>query len=448
MDILEIVRQQLRQERMLENADTVICALSGGADSVCLAHILLRLAPEFGVNMECAHFNHLLRGEESGRDEVFVRQWCAESGVTLHSGRGDAGAYALEHRLSTETAARELRYAFFDSLGDGRTRIATAHQADDQAETLLLHLVRGSGLKGLCGIPPVRGRYIRPLLGVTRAEVLEYLGDSGLSFVEDSTNALDDASRNRIRHQVIPVLRELNPEFARGCVRTARLLREDEKTLTAEAETLLHHDGSETFLLTNELLNATTALASRAVRLAAGEWGVHPDEKHVSQVLVLAAGGNPSAALSLPGRLTAARKYDRLRIGPERTETGFAEKTLAFGIWTELPEMRIEVFYGESEKSTKIYGKFTTWFFKKERICGKLTVRPRMAGDFLRLPGRPGKTVKKWMIDERIPAKERNRFPVFADERGVLAVYGLGADIRARADAESADAVIIIRERT
>ena len=448
MDILGSVRQQLLRERMLHGADTVICALSGGADSVCLAHILLRLGPEFGVRVECAHFNHQLRGEESDRDEAFVRRWCEERGVTLHSGRGDAGTYAMERRLSTETAARELRYAFFDGLGDGRTRIATAHQADDNAETLLLHLTRGSGLRGLCGIPPVRGRYIRPLLEATRADVLQYLADHALTCVEDSTNALDDASRNRVRHQVMPVLRELNPELARACVRTARLLREDEQTLTAQAETLLHRDESGAFLSASELTNAPWALASRAVRLAAGEWDARPEEKHISMVLELAGNGSPSASVRLNGGLTAAREYDRLRIAPAKPRASFPEKTLVFGAWAALPELELEIFYGEAEKNTKIYGKFTTWFFKKEHICGKLTVRPRMRGDSLHLPGRPGKTVKKWMIDEHIPAAARDRLPVLADEQGVLAVYGLGADARALVDAERADAVIIIRERT
>ena len=448
MDILEAVRQQIRRERMLENADTVICALSGGADSVCLAHILRRLAPELSVKVECAHFNHRLRGAESDRDEAFVRHWCEENGVKLHVGSGDALAYARERQLSTETAARELRYAFFDTLGDGNTRIATAHQANDNAETLLLHLTRGSGLHGLCGIPPVRGRYIRPLLEVTREDVLAYLRENGLDHVEDSTNELDDAARNRIRHSVIPVLRELNPEFERACGRAIRLLRSDEQTLLLEAETLLHREGGKSCLLASELRQAPAALASRAIRLAAGEWGVQPAEKHISLVLALAESGNPSAAIGLPCGLTAAREYDRLRLSPAETNTEFAEKTLIFGEWTVIPELGLEIFYGEPEKSVKINGKFTTWFFKKEQICGKLIVRPRISGDYLRLPGRPGKTLKKWMIDERIPAKERSRLPVLADERGVLAVCGLGADARAAAEPSKADAVIIIRERT
>lgn len=448
MEVLDTIRETVKRERMLFGADRVICALSGGADSVCLAHALLTLAPEWDVQVECAHFNHLLRGEESLRDEAFVRAWCEERNVKLICQRGDAAAYAREKHLSVETAARELRYAFFESLGDGRTRIATAHQADDQAETLLLHLVRGSGLKGLCGIPPVRGRFIRPLLNVTREEVLDYLRQNGLDHVEDSTNALDDAARNRLRHSVLPVLRELNPDFARTAGRTMQLLREDEAALNDMAEELLIRNEDGVSLSAAALLASPKPLASRAIRLAAAEWDLIPEEKHVRQVLELAKGTNPSAVVQLPGGLTAARQYDDISIGMETELPEFPEKVLEFGTWTAIPQLGLRIWYGDPAECGKVYGKFTTWFFKKEQICGSITVRPRTAGDQLRLPGRPGKTLKKWMIENRIPAKQRGRLPVFADGKGVVAALGVGADARACADASHADAVIIIWERT
>lgn len=448
MDVLDTIRETVQREKLLFGADTVVCALSGGADSVCLAHAMLTLAPEWGVKVECAHFNHLLRGAESERDEAFVREWCEARGVKLSVERGDAAAYAAEKHLSIETAARELRYAFFNRLGDAKTRIATAHQADDQAETLLLHLARGSGLKGLCGIPPVRGRFIRPLLDVTRDEVLDYLTRNGLDHVEDSTNALDAAARNRLRHAVLPVLKELNPDFSRTVGRTVRLLREDEAALDEMAAELLIHTDDGLRLSATALISSPKPLASRAVRLAAAEWDCFPAETHVRQVLALAESRNPSAAVPLPGGLTAARRYDEIAIEPASELQGFAERTLAFGAWTEIPELDVQIWYGDPSECGKIYGKFTTWFFKKERICGNITVRPRAAGDLLRLPGRPGKTLKKWMNENRIPAKQRGRLPVFADGAGVLAALGVGADVRAGTEPASADAVIIVSERT
>ena len=316
MDVRAAVLASIREHGMLLGADRVVCALSGGADSVCLADVMLSLAPELGVRVECAHFNHRLRGEESLRDEEFVRAWCEERSVRCHFGSGDAAAFGRDRGMSVEEAARTLRYAFLESLGDGRTRIATAHQADDQAETLLLNLIRGSGLKGLGGIPPVRGRVIRPLLDVTRQEVLIYLHERQLTFVEDSTNGDVSFRRNRLRHEVLPLLRELNPAFSQACGRTSRLLREDEALLASLAEGAVTREGGDALLSVPELLSMPGPLAARALRQALGGFGVQPEEKHIAALLALAASENPSARIDLPGRILARRQYDRLLIGP------------------------------------------------------------------------------------------------------------------------------------
>ncbi len=448
MDVRAAVLTSIREHGMLLGADRVVCALSGGADSVCLADVMLSLAPELGIRVECAHFNHRLRGEESQRDEEFVRAWCEERAVPCHFASGDAAAYGRDHNLSVEEAARTLRYAFLESLGDSGTRIATAHQADDQAETVLMNLIRGSGLKGLGGIPPVRGRVIRPLLTVTRQEVLIYLHERQLSFVEDSSNTDVSFRRNKLRHEVLPLLRELNPAFSQACGRTARLLREDEALLSDLAEGAVTQKGGESLLSVPELLSLPGPLAGRALRQALGAFGVRPEEKHVAALLSLAAAENPSARLDLPGGLTARRQYDRLLIGPMPAAAELPERVLPFGQWTELPERNLRVFWGEVQESMKIHGKFTTFFFKKAGICGNMTVRSRREGDVLRLPGRPGKSLKKWMIQEKLPAAERPGVPVFADGSGVLAVPGIGADERAAAAPETADSVLVIMERT
>ena len=448
MDVRAAVLASLREHEMLQGADRVVCALSGGADSVCLADVMLSLAPELDVRVECAHFNHRLRGEESQRDEDFVRAWCEERTVPCHFASGDAAAYGRDNDMSVEEAARTLRYAFLESLGDSGTRIATAHQADDQAETVLMNLIRGSGLKGLGGIPPVRGRVIRPLLTVTRQEVLIYLHEHQLRFVEDSSNADVSFRRNKLRHEVLPLLRELNPAFSQACGRTARLLREDEALLSSMAEGAVTQEGGDSLLSVPELLSMPGPLAARALRQALGAFGVRPEEKHVAALLSLAAAENPSARLDLPGGLTARRQYDRLLIGPMPEAAELPERVLPFGEWTELPERNLRVFWGDAQESMKIHGKFTTFFFKKAGICGNMTVRSRREGDTLRLPGRPGKSLKKWMIQEKLPAAERQSLAVFADGSGVLAVPGIGADERAAAAPETADSVLVIMERT
>ena len=448
MDIRASVRASLLDYGMLSHTDRIICAFSGGADSVCLADVLASLAPEMGFRLECAHFNHLLRGSESDRDAAFAAEWCAGRGIRLHPGSGDAAAYAAEKHMGVEEAARILRYSFLESLADDATKIATAHQADDQAETMLMNLLRGSGLKGLCGIPPVRGRIIRPLLGVERKEIMVYLRRRGLDHVEDSSNSDAAFRRNRLRHEVTPVLRELNPAFTAACARSAALLREDEALLEELAEKHVSLDGDAASLSIPELNTLPSPLKSRALRKAAGSFGVQLEEKHVSMLLTLAAMENPSARLCLPGGLTASRRYDRLLLRRESGSAVFPETILPYGVWTDIPAVNLRVFWGQYAETGKINGKFTTWFFKKDRICGNITARSRREGDHLRLPGRGGKSLKKWMIQEKIPAAERDSVPVFADKAGVLAVLGLGADVRASVPEEDADSVLMILERT
>ena len=448
MEVQEAVRRALVEEKMLLGTDAVVCAFSGGADSLCLADVLLSLSSELGFRLECAHFNHFLRGGESLRDERFAAEWCASRDIKLHIGCGDAAAYASEHRMGIEEAARALRYGFLETLGDESTRIATAHQADDQAETMLLNLLRGSGLKGLCGIPPVRGRIIRPLLGVNRAQILAYLRQRGLTWVEDSSNQDTGFRRNLLRNRVMPLLREINPSFSENCVRTARLMRADEALLAEMAAKAVTTEGDRTVLSVPELRDLPLPLSSRAVRQALGVFGLQPEEKHVAAIMGLIVSKNPSAQMELPCGLAARRQYDRLLIGRDTGSSPVSETDLPFDEWTMIQAPALQVFWGSPSESLKINGKFTTYFFKKEQIRGIMKVRSRREGDRLQLPGRPGKSLKKWMIQEKIPASERDRLPVFADDDGVVAVFGLGADVRAAASKETADSVLVIVEMT
>ena len=201
---------------MLEDGEPVLVALSGGADSVALLRALQALA----YPVRAFHLNHCLRGAESDRDEAFCRALCAGLGVPLTVERIDVAA-ARAAGEGIEAAARRIRYARLTAAAQG-AKIATAHTADDNLETMLFHLVRGTGPKGLAGIPPVRGQVIRPLLGVTRAAVEAYLHALGQDYVTDSTNADDAYTRNRIRHEVVPVLRQINPAVSGAAARLAR----------------------------------------------------------------------------------------------------------------------------------------------------------------------------------------------------------------------------------
>lgn len=231
----------------------VLCAVSGGVDSIYLLHRMTELAAQRGFTVGCAHFNHGLRGAESDRDEAFVRAQCAHLGVPFYAGRGDV---ASVRGMGTEGAARQLRYAFLTdcAAAHGYDWIATAHTADDNAETLLLNLARGCGLRGLTGIPPQRGKLLRPMLDTTRAEAEAYLAEHGIAHVDDSTNASDAYARNRIRHHAVPALESVNAAFVQHAADTAALLREDERFLGGLAAEFLAGQTPAEGIPTAELL--------------------------------------------------------------------------------------------------------------------------------------------------------------------------------------------------
>ena len=219
----------IRKYDMIVPGDRVICAISGGADSVALLFGLYLLKEKLQFRLEAAHFNHRLRGDESDRDEAFVKEFCDRFDIPLHLGSGEV----KPGKKGLEAAARDARYAFLRSLPG---KIATAHTADDNAETVLLHLVRGTGLKGLCGITPVGDGLIRPMLSITRAEVEAFLQEYCLRHIVDSSNETDAFLRNRLRHHVMPLLKEENPRLAEHLSAMALQLQGEEALLHSQAQ--------------------------------------------------------------------------------------------------------------------------------------------------------------------------------------------------------------------
>ena len=396
----------------------ILCAVSGGVDSM---YLLCRLR-ELGFIVAAAHYHHGLRGAEADRDETFVRSFCEEQSIPCCTERGDAAAFARENRMGIEEAARILRYGFLERAADQMDAavIATAHTADDNAETILLHLARGAGLRGLCGIPPVRGRIVRPMLDVTREEAEAYLQARGIPHVEDSTNAGDGYARNRIRHTVIPSLRTENPRLAETLSRTARLLREDESYLAERAETFIADNLTDGSLPGKALAALPKPVASRVVRRMAGEIS----SEHVEAILHIAAVGGTAdvpgmRVVSSAGRIVfGATEQPRLR-----------ERIVRFGEPLLLEEAGIVLLSKKiNECPTDVYKSFNTFYFKCENICGNITVSARKPGDRF-LPVRRGcaKTLKQLFLERGIPAWERDTFPVLRDDRGILGVFGLAA---------------------
>lgn len=391
---------QLRRYEMVQPGDTVTCAVSGGADSVALLFALYLLREKLNIDLRAAHFNHHLRGDESDRDEAFVRDFCKGYGIALTVGHGNV----VPGEKGLEAAARDARYAFLRQLPG---KIATAHTADDNAETLLMHLIRGTGLKGLGGISPVRGNVIRPMLLVTRQQVMEFLSEYHLNFVEDSSNETDQFLRNRLRHHVMPLLKEENPQLVKNLSATALRLRQDEECLTMLA------CGEENLDVT-QLRQMNPAQRSRVLAAFLQRSGVRePEAEHIALAERLIFSDKPSAQGDFPGGVTIRRCYGLLQ---NVKEEGYLEEIpLPEQGSVDVPALNLRLTINPGED-----GSVTP--------AGPMVLRRRQSGDTIRLPGGT-KSLKKLFIDRKIPAAQRDRIPVIADRAGVLWVHSIGPNL-------------------
>lgn len=417
-----------KKESLFSPGDRVICALSGGSDSMALLHCLHSLEKDLEITVEAAHFNHRLRGEESDADEAFVSEFCQIHQIPLHLGGEDVYEYSRRNHLGIEEGARQCRYSFFQTLSG---KIATAHNADDNLETVLMHLIRGSGLRGLCGIPPTRERIVRPLLWATKAEILSYLEQEQIPYREDSSNRSLAYTRNRIRHQVLPLLRGENPDLAQGVLQQSHILRQEDLFLDALAKNLLKKDATGAYSLI-PLLSAPEPLQNRALRLMVREY-LEQDVSfvHIDALRSLLYHPCPSAQIQLPHGLIACRRYDHLCFRWE-LPSPFAVTALAIPGETVLPGSPWKICCEIQKKFTKMTNTPFLFAIKcdmiEDVICApQLFLRPRQIGDRMQMADGHSKSLKKLMIDNKIPKQDRDLLPVFTDGTHVLAVGGLGA---------------------
>jgi tRNA(Ile)-lysidine synthase len=394
----------IRQQEMVQPGDKITCAVSGGADSMALLFAMYLLREKLGISLSAAHFNHNLRGAESDEDEAFVRSFCHRFDIELFVG----SEVVTAGKKGLEAAARDARYAFFQTLPG---KIATAHTANDNAETVLMHLVRGTGLKGLGAIAPIRGNVIRPMLTITRQEVLEFLLEYHISFREDSSNGTDEFLRNRLRHHVMPLLQGENPRIAENLSAMALRLRQDETALGQIAATYP--------MDVTQLRKAPPAIRSRALeKFLKGNGVKEPEAEHIALAEALVFSDKPSASARFPGGVTITRRYGELVVQPK--EIPLEPATLTCPGSLNLPHFRVECTPAQELINTT--NVFTV-------ACnGPVTIRCRLPGDEIRLPG-GRKSLKKLFIDRKIPADRRLQIPVLADNAGVLAVYGVGVDL-------------------
>ncbi len=397
----------LRRYDMVQPGDEIVCAVSGGADSMALLYAMYLLAPKLRIKVSVAHFNHRLRGAESDRDEAFVRDFCEGNGIPFFCGSADV----VSGEKGLEAAAREARYAFLRSRPG---KIATAHTANDNAETVLMHMIRGTGLKGLGAIAPVRDNLIRPMLSVTRKEVLAFLEEYHIGYVQDSSNDTDAFLRNRLRHRVMPLLEQENPRLAENLSAMALRLREDENDLARLA-------CEDTLPPVTDLRQMSDSRRSRLLSAFLEKCGVRePEAEHIALAKSLVFSNKPSAKASFSNGVVICRNYDRLEYCPEDAPLETVE--LACPGITELPRLELRVVCTPCGETVNTADCFTA------APVGRLILRCRQSGDEMCLSGGT-KSLKKLFIDRKIPASQRLRIPVIADDLGVLGVSGIGANI-------------------
>ena len=435
MDHKSVKTYMLAQDMFPSEGERILAACSGGADSVALLSVLRELE---GVSIVCAHFNHRLRGEESDRDEAFVRELCESWGLPFFAGSGDVHGYAQAEGMGIEEAARELRYRFLlDTARENACPVvATAHTANDNAETVLFHLIRGAGTRGLGGIPPVRVlgagvRLIRPLLNVTRGEVEDYLAAHGLNHVEDSSNADERYARNALRRGILPALGRLNSAAVSHICSAAELLREDEAYFDGLASAFLAEQCRDGAVSVAALRGLPKPVAMRVLSALTN----NPGREHLERAYDLCLKGGERAFLDLPaGRVERRGGYFRFGVSREETAFSLPERALIPGSVTDLPELGMYVVCEKAKNYEEIHNSFNTFYFQNESICGTISVASCRRGEKVRLTGRGcTKPIRRLFSEAGIPPERRARVPVLYDAHGVIAVYGFGAAERCAA---------------
>ncbi|MBQ3108247.1 MAG: tRNA lysidine(34) synthetase TilS [Clostridia bacterium] len=448
--MLNKVREYLSRNDLIHPGEHVLIGLSGGADSVALLRVLLDLSEELSLKITAAHFHHGIRGEEADGDEAFAKELCGKWNVPCYAERADIPALAKEQKMPLEQAAREARYAFLRRVKAecGASVIAVAHHLQDQAESVLMHLIRGSGLTGLCGMRPKSGDIIRPLLCVEKSELLAYLKERGISFRTDSTNLEANTTRNRLRLDVMPYLKEhLNPKADAAIASTAEILQQEEDLLMSLAKDALARARRGDGYLRKALLDEPLPLRMRALRLMLTEHGIHFDieRKHLEALSGLLS-ARTGATLMLPG-IEAYTSYDCIFLGKQSVAASFClPLTLPGDTVTPAGTFRAMEVVG----CTCFSRDRNVGCLDADKLPRDLAVRSRRNGDKFHPVGAPGaKKLKDYFIDKKVQRSDRG-VPLLCSGDTVLFLpgYGVAQQVRITEDTVRALWITYTPEKT
>lgn len=425
---------------LINKTERIGAAVSGGADSM----VMLVMLKNLGYNVCALHFEHGIRSEEeSVGDMRFVEDFCKNNGIPFFCERCDVPALRLKGE-SIETAARRLRYSFFErtAKNEGLSRIATAHHADDNAETVIMNLLRGSGVKGVEGIRPSRGIYVRPMLALSREEIEKYALKNSIDYVTDCTNLESEYTRNKVRNKILPILKQMNPSYAQAFLRASELSREQNdafsQIVSGEFERIALRDGKEISLDTHEIKKMPKGLAAAVIRSAIAEICPLKDieKSHYEAVYELAVSQKTGKTFSLEGKFTALVSYNRLIIADK------LYKIVKEGVFGLCLDGKTSVFEDEIEAYEVPLAEFgesasLTQYFDADKLKGAV-VRTRKEGDmFCQLGVTGSKKLKDWFIDKKVPAFLRDGIPLVARGNDVLWIVGFAVSSHSKVTSET-----------
>lgn len=437
--VFNAVKNTILKHELISSGDSVIVALSGGADSVCLLSVLCGLREELSIDVAAAHLNHMIRGTEADRDEAYAAELCTRLGVKFYAERCDVPLLAESEGISSEEAGRRARYEFLKRIAKehGYGKIATAHNRNDMAETVLMRVIRGTGIDGLRGIKYNRGDgVIRPLLDVMREDIEAYCAETDLKYCTDSTNLSSDYTRNRVRNELIPMLKEnFNPRIIDTLCVLSDNAAEDADFMNSYAERLYKRINSPmphrkpTVLDITSLNMVGESIQSRLIRIAAREVmdkDYKPERTHITAVRKL-LDKETGASVELPGGLRVNVKYGWLEFvtadeeKKQRESAGFCyEIEIGSNLGDDAPDIRFEI------KEGKIKPEKNQMVINYDLLDGRsLSVRSRRAGDRM-IFFKDGRTrkLKDYWIDKKISRSERNKIPLLCADNEVIAIIG------------------------
>lgn len=457
----------IKNNNMIASGDGIIVGLSGGADSVCLLHLLCSFRDALNIKVGAAHLNHMLRGQEAERDENYCKKLCQSLDLPFYSKRMDISTMAQQQGISFEQCGRNARYAFFDEVAQqyGYNKVATAHTLSDSVETFLFNFMRGTGTKGLCGIPLVRNSIIRPLLSCTREEIEQYCQSNNLQYMTDSTNLSDDYSRNFIRHNIVAQLKNKNQSFEQAAYRTMSMLRADEQYLDEISSQIYDHIVCDNGINCSRLKDENISIRTRVLYKYFKHNDIEVDYKTISKAdeIITAEKGK----INLPADKALAAKNGIAKITVQRENEDAAlqneSQILAVLQTKHLGDNNkyIDIF-DKKRLCVNKYNKNSTVYLKNinknlfhnfinyDMINGDIIIRTRKQGDCFR-PKSKGctKSLKKLFNEAKIPPNERNQLIIAQDDVGIIWVEGFGADTRVAPDNNTENLIgLFLEERS